>query len=131
MSYSDVRHRIIQNKLNVLILCAFSTFAVTGGHINLGEIPFVYLILSPPLLLLFFKGLLGGGDVKFSLAVAPAIPLHSLGEFVFITAVAGGFIGVLVVIYAKSSGRSLNEVTVPYGVALAIGTGWVVSKHLL
>jgi prepilin peptidase CpaA len=95
----------------------------------------------------WLKGRIGGGDVKVAAAAAVWVGLSALPMFVLLTAVAGGFVAI--VCYLASSRQARGEmrvnlgvvtagvvpdvraqgeggrVSVPYGVAVAVGAGVV------
>jgi prepilin peptidase CpaA len=80
--------------------------------------------------LLFWRGLLGGGDVKLIGATALLVGYHNLFEFLFVMSVSGALVAVAVLARNRlglgratappSEDQEISaRLTVPYGVAIA------------
>jgi len=106
-----------------------------AGHLGVG---FAVLVATS---ILFFRGLLGGGDVKLLAAAACWTGWPLIVPLVVYTAVAGGLLAATLIVARRvfrnrtlrSSWASslLNSTSgVPYGVAIAVG-GWLVWSKLL
>ena len=132
----DVRTFTITNKLNLLIAASFIILAVPMGlgwsaildHVKIG------LIASVIAMAMFYIGIYGGGDFKMTGAVALWLGSAPIVPFVFYTALAGGALGVTLIVgralarryglpkSPKWARRMLRKRSaVPYGVALGIG----------
>ena len=132
----DVRSFTITNKLNLIIAGTFLLFALPMGlawpaivdHLKVG------LIATAIALAMFYIGIFGGGDAKMTGAIGLWLGSGPMLPFVFYTALAGGVLGVALIIgrrLAKQYGlpkspkwarRILRKRSaVPYGVALGIG----------
>ncbi|WP_417449327.1 A24 family peptidase [Kordiimonas sp.] len=129
---SDLRFRLITNRLPLLIL---ALFAVAATAKIIGGIPVTIALLWPLAtgltifligLAAFAAGMMGGGDVKLLAATAlmagPALAM----PLVFYTALAGGCVALALLIWQRAS-RSTSPLAlkVPYGVAIMAGGLWV------
>jgi prepilin peptidase CpaA len=126
---TDARGYFIPNKLPLAIaalaptywlshsVSAFPALAVGAAVFGLG-------------LILFARGLLGGGDVKLMSAVAlwagPALVL----PFLFATAIMGGVLSLAMLPIFKWRGGSatLAQTSVPYGIAISAGGLFVAAR---
>jgi prepilin peptidase CpaA len=88
--------------------------------------------------LLFAFKMIGGGDVKLLTATALWTQPALFPSFIFLTAIAGGVIGLAILLLrrrrmapaAVDSGHSVGPAVMPYGVAIAVG-GLMVALTLL
>jgi len=129
----DVRNLRISNGMCLAVLVA----AIVLLLVRQGAGPWWHHVASFAIMLgigfgLFSAGWLGGGDAKFAAAVATLFDLRELLWFIEATALAGGLLGIALLLFRrlslKKSGRWLGLVgnaAVPYGVAIAIGGAWV------
>jgi prepilin peptidase CpaA len=131
IAYGDFRTRRIPNEfiVGILALAAFRT-ALTGTPSSA-----LYTIVAAAALfvgtfLLFWRGLLGGGDVKLIGATALLVGYRELFEFLFVMSVAGALIAVAILAQDRLARRRattpapedqqpLVQLTVPYGAAIA------------
>jgi prepilin peptidase CpaA len=131
VAYGDIRTRRIPNEMIVaiLVLAAFR-IAIDGdpraGLFTLGASATLFVSTF----LLFWRGLLGGGDVKLIGATALLVGYHNLFEFLFVMSVSGALIAVAVLARDRLGRRRATapatedqeksaRLTVPYGVAIA------------
>jgi prepilin peptidase CpaA len=131
VAYGDIRTRRIPNEMIVaiLVLAAFR-IAIDGdpraGLFTLGASAALFVATF----LLFWRGLLGGGDVKLIGATALLVGYHNLFEFLFVMSVSGALIAVAVLARDRLGRRQATapatedqeisaRLTVPYGVAIA------------
>src|ERR1700751_1780737 len=132
VSYADLRTRRIPNEFIVGIL------ALDALMIALTKDPnaVLYTLVANAALfvatfLLFWLGLLGGGDVKLIGATGLLIGYHNLFEFLFVMSVSGALIAVAVLARNKFGLRRATSpapedqekhglLTVPYGAAIAV-----------
>ncbi len=132
----DVRKFRITNKLNIAFSATFFVFALLLGmewklilgHAAIGAIAFAVCFV------LFFFGLIGGGDVKLVGATALWLGGGPMYNYIMLSAVLGGLVGVLL-IAARWAARKLGlpkkprwlrgilrrRSHMPYGVALGLG----------
>jgi prepilin peptidase CpaA len=132
VAYGDIRTRRIPNEMIVaiLVLAAFR-IAIDGdpraGLFTLAASAALFVATF----LLFWRGLLGGGDVKLIGATALLIGYHNFFEFLFVMSVSGALIAVAVLARDRLGRRQATppatedqeisaRLTVPYGVAIAV-----------
>ena len=130
----DVLTLRIPNWLNLLIAGLFPAFALAAGmpwdlfglHVLTG---FGMLLLGALLLAL---GLFGGGDAKLLAAASLWLGHEGLMPFLFITAIAGGFLALWIVLMRQLPGQHRppsGRAYVPYGFALAAGAILAFAQH--
>jgi prepilin peptidase CpaA len=131
VAYGDIRTRRIPNELIVAILALAAFRIAVDGDPRAG----LYTLAAAAVLfvatfLLFWRGLLGGGDVKLIGATGLLIGYHSLFEFLFVMSVSGALVAVAVLARdrlglhrpaspAFEDQETPARLTVPYGVAIA------------
>jgi prepilin peptidase CpaA len=129
----DIRRYEIPNAIPAALIAAFGVHAVLGG----AEAAAVLWSLSGGVGVLvagaiaFRFGLLGGGDAKLLAAASPWVGLPGIPGFLLVTALAGGILGVLVLILRRVSVRVPlqawlarrvgPDVGLPYAVAIFFG----------
>lgn len=122
----DVRRYIIPNWISFAVLvCGLVFGLLTDGfswldHLGAGLLTFFVGLIF------FSLRLFGGGDVKLLTALAFWAGFGELMDFVFLVAVAGGFLSLIYLLRAVwlKRGRSAGEILkepVPYGVAITVG----------
>jgi prepilin peptidase CpaA len=132
----DVQTFTITNRLNLTIAVTFLLLAIPMGlgwsaifdHVK------VAVIASIIALIMFQIGIYGGGDFKMTGAIALWLGSAPMIPFIFYTALAGGALGIVLLIGRKvtrqyglpKSPRWARQLlrkrsAVPYGVALGIG----------
>jgi prepilin peptidase CpaA len=118
-AFSDLRSRRIGNRLCLTVaLLALPYWLVADPQhpfrllIQLGLAIGVCLVLLLP----FLANLLGGGDVKLMATLTLWLPPESLIRALLVVSIAGGLLGVAMLLLA----RRWSEKSVPYGVAIAI-----------
>jgi prepilin peptidase CpaA len=132
VAYGDIRTRRIPNEMIVAILALAAFRIAMDGDPRAG----LYTLAAAAALfvatfLLFWRGLLGGGDVKLIGATALLIGYHSLFEFLFVMSVSGALVAVAVLARDRLGPRRAAtppledqkvqaRLTVPYGVAIAV-----------
>lgn len=146
---ADIRSRRIPNLLNVLLFIGGVGASILGSAAppaisSLGAFGLV-LVVS---VVLWQVGLCGGGDAKLAAAAATWVGLARLPTFALVTALAGGGLAILCCVLSTAGARrairanlfvaaslgpsamtarsSSSGVSVPYGVAIAIGAAWAV-----
>ena len=75
--------------------------------------------------LLFWLGLVGGGDAKLITAMALLIGYHDLFNFLVLMSVCGALLSLAILLMHRSAASSPPKarLPVPYGVAIAAGAG--------
>jgi prepilin peptidase CpaA len=145
--YSDVRNRLIPNAFIVVILA----LAAVRIALDADSRTALYTLAASSALfaatfLLFWRGLLGGGDVKLIAATGLLVGYHDLFEFLFVMSVCGAFVAVAVLAVDRLGSRPASypltpgpehhetpaRLSVPYGVAIAAaGVTSLVSQAFL
>jgi prepilin peptidase CpaA len=142
-AWQDLRSMRIADGLSLAIVAAFSVWALSGlasGGASLAKIGLaagcaaaVFAISA----LAFAIGALGGGDVKLlaasSLFAGPAL----LPDFLMVTAVAGGVLGLAMLVGARIGPAPAGDGSLsarlrgglPYGPAIAAGGLWVAAAQ--
>lgn len=120
---TDIRARRISNALVLaLLLLGVARMVVEGGPV-LADIGVALAIFAAGVWAFHF-GAFGGGDVKLLAAGALWAGVAGIGEFLTVTALAGGILalGFLLTGHRRAS--------LPYGVAIAVG-GMVVTARVI
>lgn len=134
----DVLRYLIPNTLCLgLALLAIPAMALSGADVTTilwhGVVGMLVLVVVS---LLFFRGMIGGGDVKLLAAAAIWTGWPLIVPLLIYTACAGGLIAVALLLARRCTrnrefqqawlGKLLNPSSgLPYGVAIAIA-GWIV-----
>lgn len=130
---TDIRSRIISNKLNIAIAVMAPLYWLASGipawpdmalQVALGIGTFSVFAA------MFAFGLMGGGDVKLLAAVALWFPWQALWLLLVIMAVLGGVVTLITVFHHKATKR-LGRPEVPYGVAIAMAAMWLVGERII
>ncbi|WP_420822947.1 prepilin peptidase [Vibrio variabilis] len=93
LSLCDIRRRVLPNKVIFLTLLLQISFLGTS------ELQFISFALTSVIFAALYCGkLIGGGDVKLLAVMSLALPLQWLFVAMFITAVAGGGLRLLMLV---------------------------------
>jgi prepilin peptidase CpaA len=137
VAFSDLRTRRIPNGFIVAILfLAALRIAVTGDPNGALYTLLASMAVFIATFLLFWRGLLGGGDVKLIGATGLLIGYHDMFQFLFVMSVCGALVALAVVAgerlglqpgarpatmpVAQEHQQPRARLTVPYGVAIAL-----------
>ena len=97
VAYGDIRTRRIPNELVVAILAlAAFRIALVGDPTAALYTLAAGVALFTATFLLFWRGLLGGGDVKLMTATGLLIGYHDLFQFLFVMSVSGALVALAV-----------------------------------
>ncbi len=130
---TDIRSRIISNKLNLAIAALAPLYWLANGipvwpdmalQIALGIGMFGIFAM------LFALGMMGGGDVKLLAAIALWFPWQALWTLLVIMAVLGGVVTLITVIHHRMT-RRIGQPEVPYGVAIALAAMVLVGQRII
>jgi prepilin peptidase CpaA len=132
VAYRDIRTRRIPNEFIVAILALAALRLALAGDPVAG----LYTLAASGILfvatfLLFWRGLLGGGDVKLIGATGLLVGYHNLFEFLFVMSVSGALIAVAILarnrlgLHRATTPAPVDQerqalLTVPYGAAIAV-----------
>ncbi|MCH8685433.1 A24 family peptidase [Pedomonas mirosovicensis] len=122
----DVRRYRISNRLCIAVAGLalpywLAASAATGAALLplLGWQIGVALLVFIGFAVLFALGAMGGGDVKLVAALALWIPPARILELIFLIAIYGGVLALVLVVTRRLRGQTHRAV--PYGVAIALG----------
>ncbi|NLI93718.1 MAG: prepilin peptidase [Peptococcaceae bacterium] len=124
-SWTDWRYRLIPNSL----LLPFFMIALTVNSITEGVNGFVSSIagLSVGFALLIIPYLFGGigaGDVKLLMVIGSFGGVHLVIGSFLLGAIVGGIFSIGIYLYNFASHKKITAL--PYGIALALGTGFFI-----
>lgn len=145
----DIATRSIRNE----ICLALALLGIAGQLVSPMQVAASLIaatILFVLLLVIYQRGMIGGGDVKLLVALAIGLPLLGVIKLLTITALAGGGLAVLHIVmrvlpqprlapagssfvrrvYAIERWRHLRHAPLPYGVAIACGGIWTILQGL-
>jgi prepilin peptidase CpaA len=137
VAFSDLRTRRIPNEFIVAILALAAVRLAAAGDPSAALYTLIASVaVFVATFLLFWRGLLGGGDVKLIGATGLLIGYHDLFQFLFVMSVCGGLVALAVLAGDKFGFRPTTHprgttpdqepqiksarLTVPYGVAIAL-----------
>jgi len=138
--WQDLRTMRIANALSVAIVALYAVWASAGlaaGNLTLAGVGLSIAcaaILFAAGVLAFAAGALGGGDVKLAAAAGLFAGFPLLTEFLTVTALVGGLLGLAILAGAPvgpampSGGGTIRARLrggLPYGPAIAAGGMWV------
>lgn len=124
----DLRCRLIPNWVVVGLALLFLVPALVAGQwlsvLGGSAVAAVVFLIG---VVLFHFGLIGGGDVKLTAALALWAGPAGVLKFLLLTSLAGGGVSLLCLAWAgaeawrRGDGFSRDAVQVPYGIAIALG----------
>jgi len=143
----DLRTLHIANGFALAVVVLFAIFAAAGWASGRLSISSIGVAVAGAVLVFavgaaaFAAGVLGGGDVKLLAAVGLFASPARLVDFLAVTALAGGVLGLAILAGAPIGGqpagaggatwRARLRGGVPYGPAIAAGGLWLAASSLL
>lgn len=130
---TDIRSRIISNRLNLAIALTAPLFWWANGYAPWPDMAVQLLsalVIFATFAALFALGMMGGGDVKLLGALALWLPWQPMMTLLLIMSVLGGAVTVAVLIHHRIDKR-VGRPEIPYGVAIALAGLWVLGEHYL
>lgn len=130
---TDIRSRIISNRLNIVIALSAPLYWLASG---LPAWPDMALQIAMGIgvfglfAVLFALGMMGGGDVKLLAAIALWFPWQALSLLLVLMAILGGVVTLVTVIHHRFSKRE-GQPEVPYGVAISLAGMWLVGERII
>lgn len=135
----DIVRRRIPNLLVVALLGSFAVYAFVA------EPPTTWTLLTCVIYFvvgagLFYAGVWGGGDAKLIAVASLWVGSGSAGELALLTSVLGGILALFVLAYdgilrnilrVGSPTNGQRKRSVPYGVAIAAATLWLIWHPVL
>ncbi|MEJ7933462.1 prepilin peptidase [Sphingobium sp. AN558] len=128
---TDLRSRIISNRLNVMIAvlaplwwlsCGLPVWPGMVTQLAIG------LIIFGLFAALFALGWMGGGDVKLLAALSLWFPWQAVVSLLVLMAVLGGVVTLATVIHHRVTKR-LGQPEIPYGVAISLAALWLLGER--
>ena len=129
-AFTDVKARIIDNWLNAGIALAAPLFWWASGYALWPDVPIqigIALLVFALFAGLFAMGAMGGGDVKLLGALALWLPFQPLMLMLTVMALAGGVLTLAMAVRHRMR-KSVENLEIPYGVAIAAGGLWVMTE---
>jgi prepilin peptidase CpaA len=120
--YSDIRYRLIYNKVTLPMALAAPLYWFATGQFGLSDIGIHLLTASAvfALFALFFAiGMMGAGDVKLFTALALWFEWTDVIEMMLYTSLIGGVVTIVFLIIHKVK-KQTGKVRIPYGVAISL-----------
>ncbi|MGE4432116.1 MAG: prepilin peptidase [Sphingobium sp.] len=130
---TDIRSRIISNRLNIVIALSAPLYWLASG---LPAWPDMALQIAMGIgvfglfAALFALGMMGGGDVKLLAAIALWFPWQALSLLLVLMAILGGVITLITVIDHRLRKRE-GQPEVPYGVAISLAGMWLIGERII
>ena len=130
---TDIRSRIISNRLNIAIALLAPCYWLASG---LPAWPDMALQVAMGIgvfglfAALFALGMMGGGDVKLLGAVALWFPWQAMIVLLLMMAVLGGAVTIVTVVHHRVT-RRLGPPEGPYGVAISLAAMWIVGERII
>jgi prepilin peptidase CpaA len=141
----DIATRLIHNEI-CLTLALLGIARQFAGPTHVIESLVAATVLFLLLIVVYQRGLIGGGDVKLLVALAIGLPVAGVFQLLTITALAGAVLALAHLImrrlpfprpapagssflrrvYAVERWRNLRQAPLPYGAAIACGGIWTV-----
>ncbi|MBB4642129.1 A24 family peptidase [Rhizorhapis suberifaciens] len=130
-AFTDIKSRIISNRLNITVAALAPLFWIATG-LPLWPGMFIQIVLATIIFisfaLMFALGFMGGGDVKLLGALALWLPLQPMMTLLLVMSILGGAVTAVTVLHHKI-GRHTGRPEIPYGVAIALAGLWVVGER--
>jgi prepilin peptidase CpaA len=130
--YTDVRYRLIFNKVTLLIALASPAYWAATGSFNMPEIGLH--LLTATIVFIFFLiafrfGAMGGGDVKLFAALALWWHWIDVVRMVLYASILGALVTIVFVMIHKSKQQD-GKARIPYGVAIALAGLWIAGERI-
>jgi prepilin peptidase CpaA len=123
-AYGDVKTLRIPNALvaAVATLGLFRLFVIGDLSVALHTVGAGVIVLIV-VILLFWRGFVGGGDAKLMTATALLVGYHDLFNFLVVMSICGALLSLAILVTHRSSEQPQPKarLAVPYGVAIAAG----------
>ncbi len=126
----DANSYRIPNMVCLALLALFPLFVLTAPQeILWGQHLSVFVVILGAGFVMFSRQIAGAGDIKLLASAGLWAGPQMLGMFLFITAVAGGLLALIVAALTYRRNRasetkeavSIAKTPIPYGVAIAVG----------
>jgi prepilin peptidase CpaA len=130
--YTDIRYRLIFNKITIGIALAAPLYWYATGGFTLTEVG-IHL-LTATIVFIFFAiafrfGAMGGGDVKLFAALALWWPWLSVIEMILYASILGALVTIIFLIIHKVKQQD-GRARIPYGVAISLAGLWIAGERI-
>ncbi len=130
--YSDVRYRLIYNKITIAIALGAPVFWYATGGFSGPEIG-IHLLTAAITFLVFATafhfGAMGGGDVKLFAALALWFHWIEVIRLVLYASIIGAAVTILFLSIHKIKQRD-GRARIPYGVAISLSGLWIAGERI-
>lgn len=130
--YTDIRYRLIFNKITLPIAVAAPLYWYATGGFSPAEIG-IHLLTAVLVFILFaiaFRfGAMGGGDVKLFAALALWWPWVDVVRMILFASIIGALVTIIFVMIHKIKQRD-GKARIPYGVAISIAGLWIAGERI-
>jgi prepilin peptidase CpaA len=130
--YTDIRYRLIYNKITLFIALlapiywyATGSFTLTGVGIHLLTAAIVFFLFA----LAFRFGAMGGGDVKLFAALALWWPWLDVIRLILYASILGALVTIIFLMIHKVKQKD-GRARIPYGVAIALSGLWIAGERI-
>jgi len=130
--YSDIRYRLIYNKIMICIALGAPIFWYATGGFSVSEIGIHVLTAAITFLVFaiaFHFGAMGGGDVKLFAALALWFHWIEAIRLVLYASIIGAMVTILFLIIHKLKQRD-GRARIPYGVAISLSGLWIAGERI-
>jgi prepilin peptidase CpaA len=129
--YTDIKYRLILNKITLPIAIAAPIYWYATGDFTLSSVG-IHL-LTAALAFAFFAiwfalGMMGGGDVKLFAALALWFPWAEVMMMVLYASILGAVVTIIFLIIHKLR-QGVGRAQIPYGVAISLTGLWMVGER--
>ena len=137
--YLDWRYRQLPNWLSLLVLLSgvatllLQQALASASYDELGLRMLTALLLILAALPVYYLGGLAAGDIKLIAALSVWFEFEQLKTFLLLTTLIGGFLALIIICYHlcltllsfRYQSNKTKITTVPYGIAISLGTALV------
>jgi prepilin peptidase CpaA len=130
--YTDIRYRLIYNKVTIAIALGAPLYWVaTGGftapeigiHLLTAAVTFVFFTVA------FHFGAMGGGDVKLFAALALWFHWIQVIQLILLASLIGALVTIIFLTIHKLKQRD-GRARIPYGVAISVAGLWIAGERI-
>ena len=130
--YTDIRYRLIYNKVTFAIALGAPLFWYATGGFNLPDIGMHLLtaaITFAFFALAFHFGAMGGGDVKLFAALALWFHWIEVLRLILYASIIGALVTIIFLLIHKLKQRD-GHARIPYGVAISVSGLWIAGERI-
>ena len=137
-SVTDVKHRRIPNWTVLALIVLFIPWIFVGPEVSVLLSLSAFAIFMAAGIVIYAFGIWGAGDSKLIAAVALFVGWGRIPMFLFATALAGGILALVIILWHAPPLRAMLNIprpddarrNVPYGVAIAAGAAFALFSKL-